>query len=90
MSIEFVSVRGRVYTPVTVKPLVMAAIRKRVPECIRKPGWEDRVATVLASNSDWLRHRNGCVPSALARDLEDLVLDAPAPTLDFYLRVLTA
>lgn len=66
--IEFVSVRGRVYTPSTVRAVILARLRRR---------WGSLLADDFAARVDqrlqdeaWCRSRNGMVPGALVRDLE--------------------
>lgn len=71
-SITFTTRKGRVYTVRQVRPVVMAMIRKRWGDCA-KPGWQDRVAAKFTDDA-WLRWHNGCVPAALVRDLDGVVL----------------
>lgn len=66
----FTSVSGRSYTYRTVVPLVLSCLRQRVPECVRVPGWQNRVKARMR-DPEWMRFRNGQTPSALARDLDN-------------------
>lgn len=69
--IRFCSLRGRIYTPEQVKPIVKARLKARWKSFL-VPDWRERIDAAFADER-WLRSRNGMVPGALVRDLDMVV-----------------
>lgn len=68
---QVVSTRGRVYEGTLLRRVVLERIRKRWGRLL-PPDWIARVDAAMTP--EFVRVRNGCVPSAMARDLEDYAL----------------
>lgn len=73
---QVVSARGRVYDGVMLRRVVLERIRKRLGRLL-PPDWIARVDAAMTP--EFIRFRNGCVPSAMARDLEDYALGLKDP-----------
>lgn len=65
--VEFVSVKGRVYTPKTVLPAVLSILAKRFH--FKGPEWRQAVRDKMA-DPEFLRHCNGMCPAGLANEVE--------------------
>lgn len=72
--IEFMSTRGRIYDAKTIRPIVLARLRKRWPGMLRE-GWIARVDAKLTDEA-WLRAHNGEIPERLVDALDLIVLDS--------------
>lgn len=73
---QVVSLRGRVYDGKMLRRVVIERIRKRLGRLL-PPDWIARVDAAMTP--EFVRFRNGCVPSAMARDLEDYALGIKNP-----------
>ena len=67
--VEFVSIKGRVYTPKTVRPLVLSMIAKRYRGGILLPGWRQAVTSVL-NDPEQINRCNGMCPVGIVNELE--------------------
>lgn len=74
---QVVSLRGRVYDGKMLRRVVIERIRKRLGRLL-PPDWIARVDAAMTP--EFVRVRNGCVPSAMARDLEDYALGIKNPS----------
>ena len=67
-SIEFVSIKGRVYDERTVLPVVFSILASRF-SILRGRAWRDAVRCKMRDET-WVRCRSGMCPAGLAYELE--------------------
>ena len=76
----FVSIRGRSYTPDTVRPLVMRMLRKwAFLDHLNTTSKRSAFATAWLSDLSTMRSMNGSIPGALVREIEGYAMANQRP-----------